>query len=136
MRFASALPRIALGLYGAIGLVINAQALAGGRGPVDVAMLVAALALDAAALYAAVRFDRLAEHTPLWLERLVGAIMAYLAFNAIVNVAWRGGAPFYYLLASIYVLVGVVFWRAVLARISTVTASPSDERSDAPPTDG
>lgn len=131
----SLLPRVALGVYGAIGLLINAQALAGGRGPVDVAMLVAALALDVAALYATVRFGLIVERAPVWLERLVGAIMAFMALNAAVA-GWRGGAPFYYLLASIYVLVGVVFWRAVLARIRAVAAPPSDERSDAPPTDG
>lgn len=135
MRVTSVLPRILLGLYGAIGLAINIQALASGRGPADVAMLGVALVLDVAALYAAVAFDRLVARTPVLLERLVQAIMAYMALNAGVA-GWRGGAPFYYLVAAVYVLVGVTVWRAVLARIRALAAPPSDERSDEDGADG
>ena len=135
MRFASALPRIALGLYGTIGLVINAQALASGRGPIDIALIALALALDVAAIFATVRFGWLIDRARVWLERLVQAIMAYMVLNAGIA-AWRGGAPFYYLVATVYVLVGIIVWRTMLARIRAVAATPSDERSDTPPTDG
>ena len=102
-----------LALYGAIGLAINTTALARPQDPLSLALLAVALVIDLAAIYAALRLPRRARRQ---LDVIVFGIIAILLINTAVA-AWRGGAPFYYIVYGIYAFSGTLVWWAVLTGI-------------------
>lgn len=124
-------PQVLLAAYGSAGLFINAQALVRGRVALDTALLVTALLLDVAALYAAGRFHHLIEHGLVWLVRLVYAIAALLVVNAAVAM-WRGHTPFYLLSGGLYIVCGLLVWFAALTSIRNMAAASAGHGEGAP----